>query len=103
MIEIALDEQPDNRFLGLERPVFTINAFSGTALDDYRRLARDFVVRYADAPIVIVRSSVEGFSLNMFPWLCLLSHVIPKTGLTAPCLRWPMRPKPLRPINPMLP
>ena len=66
MIEIALDEQPDNRFLGLERPVFTVNAFSGTALDDYRRLARNFVVRYADVPIVIVRSSVAGFSLNMF-------------------------------------
>lgn len=66
MIEIALDEQPDNRFLGLERPVFTVNAFSGTALDDYRRLARNFVVRYTDVPIVIVRSSVAGFSLNMF-------------------------------------
>ena len=66
MIEIALDEQPDNRFLGLERPVFTVNAFSGVVLNDYRRLARNFVVRYADVPIVIVRSSVEGFSLNMF-------------------------------------
>lgn len=66
MIEIALDEQPDNIFLKQERPVFNISDFTGKNLDDYRRPARDFVIRYADEPIVIVHCNVPDFSLNMF-------------------------------------
>lgn len=66
MIEIAFDEHPDNIFLKQERPVFNISDFTGKNLDDYRRLARNFVVRYADEPIVIVHCNVPDFSLNMF-------------------------------------
>ncbi len=66
MIEIAFDEHPDNIFLKQERPVFNISDFTGKNLDDYRRPARDFVIRYADEPIVIVHCNVPDFSLNMF-------------------------------------
>ena len=43
MIEIAIDGNLDDSFLGKERPSFVVNSFNGSSFDDYRKEAASFI------------------------------------------------------------
>ncbi len=66
MIEIALDSQDGNNFCGKERPVFEINNLPSSDWAGYRALAKEFIVRFSQEAVVIVRNHIKDFSLNDF-------------------------------------
>ena len=66
MIEIALDSHSGNNFYGKERPVFEINNLPSSDWAGYRALAKEFIVRFSQEAVVIVRNHIKDFSLNDF-------------------------------------
>ena len=66
MIEIAIDGNLDDSFLGKERPSFVVNSFNGSSFDDYRKEAASFIKYFANQKIVVVRVNQDDFSINMF-------------------------------------
>lgn len=66
MIEVILDQNKTDTFQDQVRPVYAIEKFTGTNLQDYRRIAREFVARFKDTPLVIIRSQDAAFSNNLF-------------------------------------
>lgn len=66
MIEIAIDGNLDNNFLGKERTTFVVDGFVGTSFDDYRKEASSFIKYFANQKIVVVRPKQTDFSINLF-------------------------------------
>lgn len=79
MIEIALDENSMDVFLGKQRPVFEIKNFQEGGLDIYRQKARELITTFAQEHIIIVRHqdinfSINKFALALFIESCLLAN-----------------------------
>lgn len=64
MIEITIDGNDDNEFLGRPRQVYEIKDFAGGSFDDYRPLARDILNSFPAQQIIIVRNHSADCSDN---------------------------------------
>lgn len=64
MIEITIDGNDDNEFLGRPRQVYEIKDFDGKCFDDYRPIARDILNSFPAQQIIIVRNHSANCSDN---------------------------------------
>lgn len=66
MIEIVLDENGGDTFLGKMRPIFAIKESLTYDLAAYRVMARQLIENYTKTPIVIIQADAPDFSINLF-------------------------------------
>ncbi len=66
MIEIVLDENAGDTFLGESRPVFPVTNSLAYGLQAYRAEARRLIESYAQTQIVIIEAPRQDFSINLF-------------------------------------